>query len=554
MKSKFARRFLFSVLFTVLVILNAAPAFAAEDAIPSIKIDAVLQEDSSADITEIWSVRGVSDGTEYYKALDNMDDMGVHSLRVTDESGTQYKTLDSWDTDRTREEKAGTCGILKTADGYELCWGIGSYGDHQYTIRYVLDGLVKDYGDYAGFYHQFVSELSSAPESVSVTVRMADTSLTEDNARIWGYGYPGNVNIEGNGTLSAISSEPFDGGNTVNLLCRFDRNLFPQAAKANRSFDDLQKSAENANSNTGLYVFLGVLAAAVAAAGGLIAFFFGRYRLADGTVVRLARREKIELSSTVPFGAGIPATYAAMKLLRKGVPCNQLMGAYLVRWQRAGYVSMEEREERKKSGKTKMEEVIVFHRENQPEHGVERALYDILLLGVDPEGILWSSDIEKRAEKLYETLLKWASEVEKAGEAELIRSGMAAKDRKGAVRFTASGFDQAVRMVGFQKYLLQMKAQNADGAVSRALWGDYLVFAVLFGLGEQVLKIMKAIDPAYFETFSGMYGYNSYHMMYFITMTNNISNTAVPNTGGTGGAADSVGGGGFSGGGGGGSR
>jgi hypothetical protein len=51
-----------------------------------------------------------------------------------------------------------------------------------------------------------------------------------------------------------------------------------------------------------------------------------------------------------------------------------------------------------------------------------------------------------------------------------------------------------------------------------------------------------------------MYGCNSYHMMYFMTMTNHISNTAVPNTNGTGGAAGSIGGGGFSGGGGGGSR
>lgn len=553
MKSKFAKRLILSVLFTVMVILTASPAFAEEEAIPSIGVSAVLHPDGSADLTETWNVRGVSGGTEYYKALNNMDGMSVHSLRVTDETGTVYKTLDSWDTDRSREEKAGTCGILKTDDGYELCWGIGDYGDHRYTIQYELDGLVKDYGDYAGFYYRFVSELSSAPEAVSVTVRMANTRLTENNARIWGYGYPGNVYIGEDGTLTAVSSKPLDNSDYVNLLCRFDRSLFPQAAKANQSFEKLKETADNADSNTGLFVVLGILAAAVAAAGGLAVFFFGRYQLADGAIVRMTKREQIEPSSAVPFGGSIPAVYSAMKLLRKSVPANQLMGAYLVRWQKAGYLSLEEREERKKRKKPKKEEVILFHLEKSPQQGAERRLYDILLKGVDSDGILWSSDIEKRAEKLYETLLKWAKEVDSEGEAELLRSGAAAKDKNGVTRFTASGFDQAVRMIGFQKYLLQIKTQTEESA-PRELWGDYLVFAVLFDLGEQVLKSMEAVDPAYFQTFSGMYGYNSYYMMRFITMTNHISSTAVPNTSGTGGAAGSVGGGGFSGGGGGGSR
>jgi len=144
MKSKQKKLFTFFVLFSVLFILGAAQVFAKEDAIPSINLEVILQSDGSAVITEIWDVRGVSSGTEYYKALNNMDGMSVDSLAVWDESGTQYKTLDGWNTKLSREEKSGTCGILKTSDGYELCWGIGSYGNHQYTIQYTVEGLVKD--------------------------------------------------------------------------------------------------------------------------------------------------------------------------------------------------------------------------------------------------------------------------------------------------------------------------------------------------------------------------------------------------------------------------
>lgn len=545
MKSKLKRMLILSVLLTVLFILGTTTAFAKEKAIPSIYIEAILQSDGSAVITETWNVRGVSGGTEYYKAFNNMEGMSVHSLQVRDESGTQYKTLDYWDTKLSREEKAGTCGILKTSDGYELCWGIGSYGDHEYTIQYVLEGLVKDYGDYAGFYHQFVSELSSAPEAVSIIIQVADTSLSENNARIWGYGFPGNVEITGGGILTAISSKAFDSGDYVNVLCRFDRGLFPLASTAEMSFENLQKSAENENSNTALFVFLIVFAAAIIVAIFLINFFSSRYKLVDGTTVRLVRRKQLETTWSIPFGGSIPAVYAAMNLFRKGISADKLMGAYLIRWQKAGYISIKEQ------GK---EEVIVFSPEKKTAQGVEQSLYNILISGADQDGILWSSDIEKRAEKLFKMLNAWAKDLKTEGEHELIRWNAAATDRNGVVRFTATGFDQAVQMLGFQKYLMEMTRRREDEAAPRELWEDYLVFASLFSIGEQVLKSMEALDPTYFKTFSGIYGYNSYSMMHFMIMTNHISNTAASNINGTGGPTTSVGGGGFSGGGGGGSR
>ncbi|QIB70327.1 DUF2207 domain-containing protein [Aminipila butyrica] len=554
MKYKSKRQLILSVFFTVVFLISANSAFAAEDAIPAIDIDVIVQGDGSAVITEMWTVRGVSSGTEYYKALNNMEGMSVHSLVVKDESGKQYRTLDNWNTDLSREEKANTCGILKTSEGYELCWGIGSYGDHQYTIQYVVEGLVKNYGDYAGFYHQFLGDLSSAPEAFSVKIRAADTALTEKNARIWGYDFPGTVNIAGDGSLTAFSSEPLDGGDSVKLLCRFDKGLFPLAATAEMSFENLQKSADNDNSNTIAYVFLAGLGVVIAVAGILTAFFFSRYKLADGTTAKLGGKKQLESTWSIPFGGSISAVYAAMGLLRKGIASDKLMGAYLVRWQEAGAISLEERQTNNHKGKSKTEEVIVFHPEKKPAEELERTLYDLLIREADSDEILWNSHIEEAAERLHEKLTIWAEDVKRAGEKELINWHVAEADKKGVLRFTASGFDRAVKVLGFQKYLAEMHKLKEDNTATRKLWGDYLVFAALFGVGEQVLNKMKALDPVYFDTFAGMYGYNSYRMMYFMAMTNHISSSTTPNTNGTGGAAGFGGGGGFSGGGGGGSR
>lgn len=554
MRSKQKKLFTIFVLFTVLFILGAAQVFAKEEAIPSINLEAILQSDGSAVITEIWDVRGVSSGTEYYKALNNMDGMSVHSLAVWDESGTQYKTLDGWNTKLSREEKSGTCGILKTSDGYELCWGIGSYGNHQYTIQYTVEGLVKDYGDYAGFYHRFISELSNAPESAYIKIRMADTSLTANNARIWAYGFTGEAEIGSDGSLNVFSSEALGGGDYVNVLCRFDRSLFPLASAADMSFEKLQESAENKNSDTALYIVLAVLGAVIVMTVIPVVFFSSRYKLADGTAVRLPGKKQIDTSWSVPFGGSIPAVYSAMLLLRKGISCEKLMGAYLIRWQEAGYIRIERESER--TIKRSKEEAIIFSPDKIPDPGVERSLYDILTDDIGHDGFLWTSDIEKRADTLYKKLTAWAAEVKRDGEKVLIRSGAAATNIKGTVRFTVSGFEQAVNLLGFRKYLMELRRQRKDRPVPGELWGDYLVFATLFNVGEQVLESMKALDPVYFDTFAGMYGCNAFNMIYLVTMTNHISSAATPtqNTDGIGGAAGSVGGGGFSGGGGGGSR
>lgn len=555
MKSKLKKLFSFFVLFAVMFILGAVPVFAKEAAIPSINLDVTLQSDGSAVITEIWDVRGVSSGTEYYKALNNMDGMSVHSLAVWDESGAQYKTLSDWDTKLSREEKSGTCGILKTSKGYELCWGIGSYGNHKYTIQYTVEGLVKDYGDYAGFYHQFISELSSAPESVSIKIRMADTRLTANNARIWAYGFAGEVEIGSDGSLNVFSSEALEGGDYVNVLCRFERSLFPLASASDMSFEKLQESAENKNSDTALYIVLAVIGAVIVVTVLLITFFSSRYKLVDGTAVRLPGKKQLDTNWSVPFDSSIPAVYSAMLLLRKGISCEKLMGAYLIRWQEAGYIRIEEREN-ERTIKRSQEEAIVFSQDKTPDQGVERTLYEILTDDTDRNGILWTSGIEERAGALYEKLTAWAEEVKSEGEKALIRSGAAATDTKGTIRFTVSGFDQAVKLLGFRKYLIEMRRQREDRSVPGELWGDYLVFATLFDIGENVLESMKALDPAYFETFAGMYGCNAYNMRYLVIMTNHISSAATPtnNTAGIGGGASSAGGGGFSGGGGGGSR
>ena len=552
MKSKKIKTLTIPLWIVILLVFSTVPVAAKEDAIPSITVNALLSPDGSAIITEIWQVKGVSSGTEYYKALENMEGMRVHSLQVWDESGTPFQALDTWDTNRSLEEKAYTSGIIEKSDGYELCWGIGSYGDHVYILQYTIDGLVKLYGDYAGFYHQFISQLSSTPEDVSVSITMVNTPFTTNNARIWAYGFTGEVMIQ-EGNLLAFSHEPLERNDYVNILCRFDKGLFPTAPTANIPFEKLQELAEDTGSHNLFNLILIGIGVAIAGIIGLNAYSHARYTLADGIKVKLPRRSEIPVNCSVPFDANIPMIYATMRLLRRQNSLDELFNAYLIQWQKEGYIRVEERERERKGKKPKKEEALVLGTELPPV-AIEQSLYRILAKKADDQGILWASVMEKHAEELYEQINDWETELCLEGKRELVRLGLAAPDRHEVVRFTQQGFNQAIALLGSQKYLRALKDKDEAPEVPRELWPDYLILAALFGLGEPLIKSLQHQDPEYFDTFAGYYGYEASTMVYFMTMTNHISSTPTVNIGGTGGMSTPMGGGGFSGGGGGGSR
>lgn len=531
-----------------------AGALAAEDAIPSMSIDVVLQADGSAIITEAWDVVNVNSGTEYYKKLHNLEGMRMHSLRVWDESSAEYEHRDNWDTSLSMQQKARQSGILQTDEGFEICWGIGSYGDHQYTIQYTVDGLVKSYGDSAGFYHQFIADPSSPPQTADVSITAAHAALTADNARIWAYGFTGEVRIKSDGSLAAYTTEAMGNSDYLNLLCRFDSALFPAAASAGMTFDELKNKADNASDGAGavLGIALSLVGGVTALIVALGAFFSNRLKLADGTVARLPRKKNIAHELAAPFGGSVPAVYAAMRLMGRHVPATNLLGSYLIQLQKAGNISIEEVEKatRKKNSK---EEAIKFNADKLPTGDIEKALYN-MLLDISQDGVLTTSAIEKNAEQLGDELKAWADDIKAAGQQALARQGEAAQNSKGAYKFTQQGFQQATKLLGFQSYLSALRKQDNDFTAPREYWDDYLVFSTLFGMGEKVLGSLQAADPAHFETFSGYYGCNAYGMVHLMNMTSHVSASSSANIDGTGGAASSSGGGGFSGGGGSGTR
>lgn len=219
-KTLFFGIFLLAIIFPIITF-----AATSDEEFTSLTMDIVIDDDATASITEVWNVT-ITSGTEMYKAYSNMETSVVQNLSVTDETGTKYTTLSSWDTSAT--DKTSKCGILTTSDGYELCWGIGDYGTHTYTISYEITNFVSYYEDdgiQKTYFTLVDSGMDPLPQSVEITVAASGFKFTDDNVSVAGYGFTGTTQVD-DGVAKLKTSSALASSGYVDLYIEYQDEPF----------------------------------------------------------------------------------------------------------------------------------------------------------------------------------------------------------------------------------------------------------------------------------------------------------------------------------------
>ena len=229
-------RRLVSSLIAALAFANAV--FAVDWNIHDISVNVRLYRDGSAIVSEVWNLTA-EEGTEVYVPRTNLGDIEISDFSVTDETGTMYTFENRWDTDRSLARKAGRCGFNRISGGVELCWGLGSYGTHEYNIRYKMTNVVKSLNDYDMVHMQLVNdELAAPPEHVKVTVEVQNAQIDTSWVRLWGYGFHGVSSFE-DGKAVYESTEPFRYESSLIALLRFDKGVFESESVQNKDFQQV---------------------------------------------------------------------------------------------------------------------------------------------------------------------------------------------------------------------------------------------------------------------------------------------------------------------------
>lgn len=537
----------------LLATLMALPVFADSPAINDIAIDVVLHRDGSAEITEVWDVN-VTSGTEWYLTRNNLGDIDILDLAVSDESGRRYIVEDRWDVNRTISQKEGRCGLNSTSYGCEICWGVGSFGHHVFTVGYTMTNVVKSLEDYDMLHMQFISPgLSNEPKKASVSIHMADEKFSESNARIWGFGYYGDIYFQENGSVFAQTAKPIPHNGSVIVLMRFDKGIFSSTSIQERSFDDVLERAmvgsdfneQNQEDDTA-GIIIGILLTILALFSPIVAARAQRRSV-------IGKMKTIEWFRDIPMDGDLVTSDYVLKKALLSKNTNSLASALILRMIYKGNLNVS------KNADGKVE--ISFNDSKSDQlAGAEAKLYRMMKDASGMDQILQDKEFSNWSRRNTSRVSAWASSISTEGLSKLMTKGYA----HGMARFTDKGKQKARELVGFKKFLEEFTLVSERDTSEVVLWQDYLVFASLFGIADKVAKQLKDINPQAFEQ-QMVYDYDTMRTILYQTrsLSNSITNAqqreaaskAQQASKGFGGGASFGGGGGFSGGGfGGGSR
>ena len=555
-------RRLFASLIAALAFASAV--FAVDWNVHDINVNVRLYRDGSAIVSEVWNLTA-QEGTEVYVTRTNLGDIEITDLSVSDETGTMYAFENRWDVDRSLARKAGRCGFNRIPGGLEICWGLGSYGTHTYSVRYRMSNVVKSLRDYDMLHLQLVNdEMPSPPEHVKVTVEAQNAQIDTSWVRIWGYGFHGDASFE-DGKAVYESTEKFRYESSVIALMRFDKGVFEPESVQDKDFQSVldramegsdyyrepvkktwqQKLAELFFSLFGVFITFCFI---------LLPFL----QFLNGN--KLSRRQKRKVLGgpadkvawwrDLPFQGDIYKTDYILDLLETKRQSNGVASAMILRMIEKGFLLVS------KDEKGKVEIRFNEALDTKLLDSNELGLYDMMKQASGSDLVLQDKEFSRWSQRSrsQDTIRLWANGINLDA-----RRGLRADNIVSGKKFSEKGKVEAQHVMGFKNFLNDFTLSSERESVEVGLWRDYLVYAALYGIADKVAKELKDIDPKVFEQVM-VYDYTMFNDV--VRMTNNLGRSitnaryapqvsSMPRGGfgGFGGGTSFGGGGGFSGGG-----
>lgn len=541
-------------------IISSFPVF-AENNVSEIAIEVVIRDDGSAYITQNW--RGTFyEGTENYIPI-STGDIGISNLRVFDGEG-EYDYVDNWNINADFNAKKHKCGINQTDTGVELCFGISNYGENRYAIEYVVTDFIKSYNDFDGTNFMFVNpNMSTFPTDVTVDIVIQNgTELSEANAGIWSFGYEGMIEFQ-NGHVFAYTTNPLEGDSSVIVMLRLNKGIITPNTAFDMSFDEVKDRAFEGSDygDYGDYGEEGGLFEEIIGYIILAVFFFIFLCAVAAFIYFLIKRgevkkfyKEVNYFRDVPNNGNIEMSHFLAQKFRVSKNSSLIIGALMLSMINSHSLEPQTDESVGFFGKVKKSVNLKLIKE--PERFMEKRLYEVLKCASGDDGILQEKELENYAYDHPKSINDIIDSSYEIGKTAFTSGGGFMKSFGGIKSLSESGKKELSEVMGLKKYLDEFSLINEREITETAIWKDYMVYAVLFGIADKVISQLKNIYPDRIEEFEN-YGRNVIIANSYCYSMHSSATRAMQaaRTSGSGGFSSLGGGGGFSGGGsGGGSR
>ena len=449
-------------------------------------IRVVLNKNGDAHITETRQMYIDSEGTECYIGLGNMGGSKVLDLQVSDETGLQFDNVGSWDIDRSRSWKTGKCGIVTKHGGYELCWGLGESGNRTYTTSYTITSLVHAHSDADAIRHVFLDQnVSPKPAHARVTI-VTDSLLTPENCGVWGFRFKGEIHMQGT-NIVAETTEPMESRSALYIMVRFNKGMFEPAITESETFETKKQQAlegsdyTDSDELTGEDIFYLVL---------LVLGFFILPIVAGIWYLVYVWRARRKVNKDLLWYRDIPLKgnlQEANKILNAykyfGTDYNNLLSACILKLINMGAISIEQ--SLNKKGKT-VQNFVIHELPNQDKQPVLlRKVHNIFKNAAGSDTILEPKELKTYMKSSYNE--------------SITDSFINTLHTKTSISNYKNRLDDVRKVYGLRKFLKEFSLMDERHVNEVSLWKDYMIYATLFGIADQVIKDMKKINPEYFN-------------------------------------------------------
>jgi len=550
------------IIFLVLLFVPQLPVLGANQ-VNTIEIQAIIQEDGSMNVTQNWEGR-FDEGTEIYIPMKAPDYLTIHNLVVSDENGS-YETVNDWNINWNFEEKAKKCGIHPTDSGYEICFGISQYGQNRYAIEYKLDNVVGGYSDMDGVNFRFVNDgMNTTPTDVKVEIRLADgTPIADENADVWGFGFPGQVGFE-NGSILAYTNNPISKENHVTVMFALNKGILTPSRQEEGTFEEVKQTAfegsdyDNIDSDEKEVSIITAMVTMLLSLGVPIGLIVWIHRIKKKRAERKLKKfsEEFGYFRDIPNDGNLNATYALGKLFDM-CEDGSILATGMLRLMQLGCLSPVETQDIGFMGKTKETvNLRLMGSQHDKMNEYDEYLYTILEGAAGSDAILQERELERFASQNDELLRAYMQKCDSAGRTYLSQKHCLKRWSIPAklTDLTPAGEQELGELMGLKRYLADFSLIAERGVKEIPIWRELLTYAMLFGIADQVAEQMRELYPElspqlndYTQSMSTAYAYH--YLLYRNMIHAEQQREQEKRSGGGGGFASFGGGGGFIGGG-----
>lgn len=522
----------------------------------SIDTEVEILEDGSGNITQTWNTF-VDEGTEFFIPIQYLNHMNLKNVSVSMD-GREFEFVDDWDIDKSFEEKAYKYGILETDEGYEISFGMSEREVRTYDIKFTYENMVQSFTDKDGFNVRFVNnDMDPAPRRVSLSMHSPVIDFSEDNTKIWAFGYNGNINFD-NGNIVARSTSEFDSSNHLTTLVEIEKGHFSPTYISNYSFEDLKVEAfegssysqgdtefENSNFNSmeeefDMRILLIIPASLLVVFGAIVG--------ASNKMKTKFNNKNIpinnSMSQEIPLDGNINANYYFLRNTYKNdqdsVELNfNLLTAYFAKWAEEGILS---------------NEFKILKSPSFNEESFEKKLWDFIIKGGVFQNKIDSEQLENYTEENYYEFMNLFTLANREGFDFSLKNDYIRKDKKILVvteyNLTDKGKNELNKVYGFKNYINDNSFYEEFNKENSKKLKEIFIYSNLYSDNE---KLVKYLDDKVDKNQN--FGYFPYYLFYINSNQHRASVSKGYETGinnassGSGGGASFGGGGGFSGGG-----